>query len=52
MRELLDRFSDKFRNPYNCFGDIEKAKDLQERSGALKSLSRVDAAENPVQENI
>ena len=50
--ERLDKFANNFRNHYKNVGDIEKSKDPQEWSGALKSLPISDTDERLTQSNI
>ena len=52
VRERLGRISDNFGTPSENVGEIEKSKDPQERSGALKRLSISDTSEKKAQENI
>ena len=48
----MEKTSDNFRNPSGNAGYIEKAKDPQERSRALNSMSRLYMADNLAQANI
>ena len=52
MWERLKKFTDNFGTHSKNVGNIEKAKDPQERRGALKSMFRSDTAKKPVQANI